>query len=101
MTIYVQKEKNLKEKTDDSSRIVNLDFSAWLPTGVTVSSVTWESDPTGLTFSSESLASNIATVTISGGYYNNKYKAKCQATLSNGEIEERSLDIKVVEHKDV
>jgi len=101
MTIYVQKEKSVKEKTDDSARIVNLDFNAWLATGVTVSTVTWASDPVGLTFGSESLSSNVATVTISEGRFNQNYKAKATATLSNGEIEERSLTIRIVEHKDV
>jgi len=101
MTIYVQKEKSVKEKTDDSKRTVNLDFNAWLATGITVSTVTWASDPIGLTFSSSSLASNIATTTISEGRFNQNYKAKATATLSNGEIEERSLNIRVVEHKDV
>ena len=101
MTIYIQKEKVIREKTDDSTRTVSLDFNAWLPSGVTVSSVTWESDPTGLTFSSSSLASNIATTTISAGAVNQKYKVKCQATLSNSDIEERSFDLSVVSHKDV
>lgn len=101
MTIYIQKEKVLRQKTDDSTRTIDVDWSAWLASGVSVSSVTWESDPAGLTFSSESLASNVATVTISEGNYNRRYKVKCQATLSNSDVEERSFDLEVVNHKDV
>ena len=70
-------------------------------TSITVSSCTIISDPAGLSFSSVTITDDTttATVTVSGGAREGCYNIKWTATLSNGEIEPKSIPLTVVEHK--
>lgn len=84
------------EGTDSYS----MDWSDRLPSGVTLSSVSYESDPsTGLTFANEAVASNVASVDITANKTEREYWVKCTPTLSTGNKSPVSVKIKVVKHK--
>jgi len=76
------------------------DWTQKLQTGVTLTSVTYEGDPSGgLTFTNLSVASNISSVDITANDDERQYKIKCFPTLSSGAISPVSIEIKVVKHK--
>ena len=77
-----------------------VDWSKRLATGVTVSSVAYATDPTsGLTFSSNSVSSNISTVTITANTVEQEYLIKLTPTLSAGSISPITVKLKVVDNK--
>ncbi|MCK5602771.1 hypothetical protein KAR91_12900 [Candidatus Pacearchaeota archaeon] len=84
----------------EGSDTYSIDWSQKLATGVTLSSVSYVSDPTGgLTFSGESVASNISTVEITANTTVQQYQIKCTPVLSTGNISPISVELKVVKHK--
>lgn len=96
--------RRLENKTVNSVGYYAIDWVRFLrnrsPAGTTVDDVTYVSDPSGLGFSGLSISDSISNFTIdAGGQENTEYMIKATATLSNGEIEERSIPIKIVEHK--
>ena len=77
-----------------------IDWTKRLPTGASVSSVAYAADPTnGLTFSSNSVSSNVSSITITADKTEKEYYIKCSPTLSTGSISPVSIRIKVVKHK--
>jgi hypothetical protein len=77
-----------------------MDWTKRLPSGSTLSSVAYAADPTnGLTFSSNSVASNVSTITITADKTEKEYYIKCTPTLSTGSISPVSVRIKVIKHK--
>jgi hypothetical protein len=75
------------------------DWSAWLPTGDTISSVTWAIS-TGVTLASSPAPSHTtttATTFVSGGTAGTSYILSCTITTAQGRIDTRSLTIAVVD----
>ena len=68
----------------------------WLATGETISSYT-VTVPTGITKDSDSHASGVITVWLSGGTAGTTYRVECKIVTSAGRTDERSTWIKVSE----
>jgi len=74
------------------------DWSIWLPTGDTISSVTW-TVMSGLTLESSPAAShttNTATVWLGGGTAGNTYTVTCQITTAAGRVGQNTQNVNVV-----
>lgn len=87
-------------------RNISLDWSKFLRdrgTSITVSSATVESDPPGLTFGTVQVSGNVSTVvvTVPQGQRTGQHYIKWTATLSNSEVEPKSVGMMIVEHKQV
>jgi len=88
------------DTTENAKCERGIDWTGWLDSGVTISSVAWDSDPDDLTFSNSTIITgNVASVEITNASAGVNYKVKCSATLSNGLIEERSVILNCVDHK--
>lgn len=75
----------------------SIDWSAWVPTGDSISAATWSTSDAALVVESSpapSLASGVATAWLSGGVRGVRYTATCQVTTTAGRIDERSIEIK-------
>jgi hypothetical protein len=83
-------------KDPDAELNYVFDWSSWLPSGVTISSQT-TTVQTGLTLESESItdSSTSVTVKISGGTNGSDYTVANKVTLSDGQIDERTIYIRV------
>lgn len=84
-TVYVtRKEARLTApsrfaaKTEAEKSLKAIDFSRRLASGVSISSVTWTSIPTGLTLSSQTNTSTTAQCLISSGAVGQDYIVSCQ-----------------------
>lgn len=91
-------------KTPDAVRSIGVDWSRFvrgLGSGVAVSSVSWSANSSDITLSGAALASNVATIKVSGGTQGNTYLITCQATCddSAGTVEEKTGRVEVVEYK--
>lgn len=88
----------LAEWTKDPAAALDygIDWSAALPTGVTISSSTWTAG-TGLTASGGSInaAATQTAVRLSVGTAGIDYEVTNQVTLSSGEVDERTVLIMV------
>lgn len=77
-----------------------IDWSDWLPTGITISSAAWTiSGPdSDLTEDSTVETDTVATIQLSGGTATDglTYKVTCQITASNSEIGERSFYVQML-----
>lgn len=88
--------------TKDPSAILDWAFDwndtskPWLATGESISSYTITAD-TGIAVETDSEASGIVTVWLSGGTSGTAYKVACLITTSAGRTDERTIWIKVVE----
>lgn len=99
--------KRFSDKTPKESKIYIVSFSKLLKnrSGTpTLSSVAWSSEPADLTFSGGSIVDNVAYITISGGSLGANDRTKeikvfMLATLSNGEIIEKSFPLSLVRVK--
>lgn len=74
---------------------IALTWSDHLGDGETVSSGTWVV-PAGLTAGSESVASPLTIVRVSGGSAGQEYKVTCQMVKSDGERRDRTIVVEVV-----
>jgi hypothetical protein len=83
-------------KDPDAELNYVFDWSSWLPSGVTISSQT-TTVQTGLTLESESItdSSTSVTVKISGGTSGSDYSVANKVTLSDGQVDERTIYIRV------
>lgn len=100
MTITVP--KSFPPKAPDAAKDYAFDAAPWLR-GDTISSATWESAPTGLTFSSEELSENDrkANARISSGRAGVTYTVKCTiVTVTSGETEEFRAPLYVLNDDD-
>lgn len=80
-------------KKDPESKLnYTVNWFSWLPTGDTISAVTWNV-PSGLTEEASSFTDTKATVQLSGGTAGTSYTVECKITTSDGEIDERSFVI--------
>lgn len=88
--------------TKDPEAVLDYQFNwndsddPWLATGETISSYTVTAQ-TGLTKDSDSEASGVVTVWLSGGTAGTTYRVECKIVTSAGRTDERSIWIKVVE----
>ena len=75
----------------------SVDFTSWLSAGDTVSSVVWSTTPTGLTLSSPTLATPLATTNVDGGTLGEVYRVTCRATSVDGVVDDRSIILRCVQ----
>lgn len=89
---------DLAVKSPGAALVWTFDFSADVPSGVTVSAIT-TTVPTGLARDAESpdLTNKKTLVRISSGTHGQTYRVKSVATLSNGETVEGFLTLRVIE----
>jgi len=73
----------------------SVDFTNWLASGDTVSTVIWSVFPVGPTLGTKSLAGAIATQNISGGTLGAVYRLTASATSTNGIVDDRSITLRV------
>jgi hypothetical protein len=74
------------------------DWSQWLPTGDTISAVTW-TVASGLTLETSPAASHTtttATVWLGGGTAGQQYAVTCQITTAAGRISQNTQNLNVV-----
>lgn len=83
------------EKDPNSKRDFSVDLSGVLPTGVTISTVTWVV-PSGLVSEAVSNTTTVATIRLSGGTLGETYQVVCRTTWSNSEIDDRTIKIRLV-----
>lgn len=81
--------------TDDGYEI---DWTRHIPSGSSVSSVAYEADPTGLTFTNNSVTSNISSVAITAGVREDNYYIKATPTLDSGNATAVSILLNVRKH---
>ena len=73
------------------------DWTDWMQTSETISSVTW-AIATGITKGSEVTGSYVAKVWLSGGTAGQRYTVACKITTNQSRIDERTMVI-VVENR--
>ncbi len=83
------------EKAPAASLAYGINWTDWLPASTTIASSAWAADA-GITAGSDVVASNVASVTVSGGTAGQTYWLTNTVTLSDGQIDSRSFRIKVV-----
>ena len=88
------------QKGDDESLEYGIDWTEVLPTGIGIDTSVW-TIPTGLTGANEAQSSTGTTIIISGGTIGETYQVTNVITTDElpPETLERTLRIKVVEHK--
>lgn len=87
--------KRFPDVTEASARPFTFKWDDYLPAGVTISSATITTEPTGPSIGSVSLSNSDtwATATLSAFQAGARYVVNCIATLSNGEIEEARAEV--------
>lgn len=70
------------KKDPNDKRIINIDFSDFMGSGVSIASVVW-TIPTGLTESNSSETATVATNYLSGGTLHREYQCKCTITTDD------------------
>ena len=93
--------KEFPPKSPGAVDWVSFDFTVFLGnrTGVTLSSAVWSSEPTGLTFSSQTdtTTSSEALCTVpTSAREREAYKVKCKATFSDGVVRTACLPMRIV-----
>jgi hypothetical protein len=82
---------------DPNSRIdYTINWASWLAAGETISSVVWEV-PSPLVKVSQVNTTTAATARIEGGEVGNTYEVVCRITTNLGQIEDRTIKLKVKE----
>jgi hypothetical protein len=76
-------------------------FRFALQPGATLTAASWASTPAGLTIitSNHDANAKLALVKLGGGTLNVEYDVTCTFTDSNGEIDQRTAKLKIVEKK--
>lgn len=73
----------------------SVDFTAWLASGDTVSSVVWSVLPTGPTLGTKTLVGALASQNVSGGTLGSTYRLTASVTSANGVVDDRSIVLRV------
>jgi len=73
----------------------SVDFTSWLASGDTVSTVVWSVFPTGPTLTSPSLVVALATTEVDGGTLGATYRLTASVTSANGIVDDRSVVLRV------
>jgi len=85
----------------EGSAVYSLDWTKRMPVGSSLSSVTYTTTPvTGLTFSSNSVASDVSTITITADKASTDYWIKITPVLDTSTISPVSMKLKVVVNKE-
>jgi hypothetical protein len=84
-------------KDPDAKLNYTLNWSKWLDTGDTISSVSWISENNAITVHSSTNTTTAATVILSGGKISKKYRITCRITTANGLIDDRSFWLQIRE----
>jgi hypothetical protein len=71
-----------------------LDWSAWLPEGDTITSTEWIV-PDGITKGSDTHTTTTATVWLSGGTVNTSYPVTCRITTAQGRTDDRTIRLTI------
>lgn len=71
------------------------DWSAWLNTGDTISTVSWILE-SGITLDSQANTTTAATCVLSGGEVGTVYTVTCRVTTAAALVDERAMTIRVV-----
>jgi hypothetical protein len=88
---------NPEFKKDPSSILdYTIDWTAWLPSGDTISSSSWTVD-SGITNYADSNTTTAATIWLSGGTAGVIYKATNTIVTANGRTDQRTLNINVID----
>lgn len=83
-------------KDPNATRDYTLNWERALPDGVTIASAAWVV-PSGLTNGGGSNTTTTATVRLSGGTVGTVYMVVCRITMSDGEVDDRSIYLDVRE----
>jgi len=86
--------QRLQDKTVNESKVYGVDWKPDVKTG-SLSTVTWSSNPSGLTFSGETISGTQSLVTIAGGSENTEYAVTAKATKANAEVLEAVVWLRV------
>ena len=84
-------------KDPDDVLSYSWDFSDFLATAETISTIAFPDFPAGLTLDSSSNTSTVATAVISGGTAGTSYDVTCRITTSAGQTKDVTLTIPVAE----
>lgn len=74
-----------------------IDWSEWLPSGDTIDTSTWFVDDDALEIESTSKTDTTATVRVSGGTLNRRYKVTNRITTTAGLINDQTITIRIRE----
>lgn len=81
-------------KDPDATLDYGIDWSDWLDSGDTISSVTWVV-PTGITKTAQSHTDTISMIWLSGGTLGQSYDIVCRITTTGGRIDDRTFTIRI------
>jgi len=87
--------------TQNTGDYYTIKWSRYIPTGTSVDTVTYESDPGGLTFSNNVVSSNVSTVSISSNTQEGNYYVKATPALNTGNASAVSIPIVIKKHNNV
>ena len=86
------------EKDPYAALDYSLDFTNWMPSGDTITSISVTADA-GITIDSTTNTDYIATANISGGTAGNIYNIEFRIVTTNGLQDSRNFRIKVIERQ--
>lgn len=89
-------ESFLVEKDKDAVLDYTVDWTEWLEGADQIANVTWVV-PSGITKVNESKTDYIATIWLSGGTADVTYKVVCRVATDEGRIDDRVINVRVVE----
>lgn len=90
------------EKTEAELKMYSVDFAPVLDSGVAISTVTWESLPSGLTIDNQTLSSSKATARISSGTTGTDYQVSCKGVTDETPTQtfEALVNIQIIDGSD-
>ena len=83
-------------KAPEAKTIISMDWSSIYTTAQTVASSSWTVD-TGLTIDANAYSAATSTATVSGGTADRSYKLANQVTMSDGQIDKRTILVGVMD----
>ena len=78
----------------------SINTAGWLPSGITIASGVFSIEGSGLTFSTVTVSGDIMTSSVTPSATGD-YEVNIKITLSDGNVEYRSADLKVLSRKSV
>jgi hypothetical protein len=86
------------EKDPDAILYYTLDWSEWLPSGLTIDSCGGAATPSSLTMDAPTNTTTTTTAKLTGGVAGQQYTVRFRVVLSDGvQQDDRSILVKVVE----
>lgn len=90
----------LEPKAPTAIKDYGIDWRKWVATGVTITNSAWEV-PSGITKDTDSISGLYTIVRLSGGTAGTTYTLKNSVTTSVGELEPRSIEVRVMTPEDI